>query len=203
MQRALHLGLIVAALFGTGCGDSTGPLFMSIDYRLRCAYAGGCVNVVQRAIQTLDGDMGARLTCSAASQADGSVRVDASVRFPDGELAPYGIRFGNLTFRPDTGVLVGMPDVVVIDDGNEYVGQAGASGPTDVCRSTDPSMDCPQECRISNLMLTATDTGSLLSGSLYCEGLQLALDPVRERELTNSATQSEPAFFEIENCDGF
>ena len=152
--------------------------------------------------------MKAGIAASAApyvlvSMADGSVRVDAGVSFQDGELAPYGIRFGNLVFRPESGVLVGMADVVVTDDGNEYVGFGGASAPAPTCRDTASGAACPNACRISNIMLTQSDAGSVLSGSVYCEGLYLRLDPMRERELTNSANPAEPAFFEIDNCNGF
>jgi hypothetical protein len=87
----------VARLDGGRRDDGVvGPLFMAIDHRLRCDYAGGCPSTPAGIIATRDGEGGARLTCLAAAVGD-AMRVDASGGYHRGSETPHaeGFRHGN------------------------------------------------------------------------------------------------------------
>lgn len=172
----------VTVLCAVGCSDDPGAVQADVRYRVRCDTGCQSHNV---AVLAIDGEDGARVSCSATSAQDGN-RLLTFAAYQDNA---NGIELVGALFSPEgSGTVIGNScSVKVRDDENDFRGG---------CRSSEPTPEDP--CQVTNLKID----GSRVSGAILCTDLAGENTVGQLLNIASLEDENTPFVFSFANCRG-
>ncbi len=179
-SKVCLVGLVLAA--SVGCSDDPGAVQADLAYRIRCDT--GCSDHTVQVV-AIDGEEGARVSCSASSAADGN-RLLTFAAYRDNA---NGIELLGALFSPEgSGTVIGNGcNVKVRDDENDFRGG---------CRSSEPTAEDP--CQVTKLRIE----GSSVSGAILCTDLSGENTVGQLLNVASPGDENTPFAFTFHNCRG-
>ena len=164
------------------------PVYLRMDYQMRCLDCQNAADYDPRRIKALDGEKNLAIDCFVSEE--GGERVlsfSALYRDPQSSSKSYEIKVSQARLdKKDPG---DSCKVSVEEGGTTYGGKNGK------CTADAPSDETP--CQVELQV-----DGDIIDGTVYCKKLTAAGNIGVWRHLVEPFTESDPAVFELRNCVG-